>query len=195
MPERAALLAAALDYAARGYRVLPLHSPTDGRCTCGNPACDRQGKHPRTPRGVLDASLDEGVIRSWWWTWPDANIGLAMGGGRVAVDVDHPAALEVWEAAHGELPPGPRQTTGKGEHRICACASRLRNRVGFATGMDIRSDGGYIVAAPSLHVSGRRYEWDPDHGLDEPLPYAAQQYGADELHLTGFSRRVQIYPA
>jgi hypothetical protein len=169
MPD-SGLLSAALDYARRGYKVIPLHTPDDGRCSCRHPDCDRQGKHPRTKRGVLDATTDEGVIRSWWWSWPDANIGLAMGGGRCAVDVDSWAALEVWEAEHGALPAGPRQTTGRGEHRLCSCNGGIRNRVRFAPGLDIRSDGGYIVVAPSLHVSGKRYEWDPDHTLDEPLP-------------------------
>lgn len=162
-------LTAALEYARRGFRVLPLHNPVGTGCSCGHPDCDRQGKHPRTARGVLDATTDEAIIRSWWWSWPEANVGLAMGGGVVALDVDSWAALEAWEAAHGKLPEGPRQTTGKGEHRLFA-ATGIRNRVRFAAGFDIRSDGGYIVVAPSKHVSGREYEWDPDHTLDEPLP-------------------------
>lgn len=164
------LLEAALDYAARGIPVIPLHNPQDRKCSCGNPACDRIGKHPRTKRGILDATTDPGVIRSWWWSWPTANIGLAMGNGWAALDADHPMALEVWETQHGPLPDGPRQTTGKGEHRFFRTGDGVKNAVRFAPGLDIRSDRGYVVAAPSLHANGKRYEWDPDHTLDEPAP-------------------------
>lgn len=163
------LLLAALDYAARGWPVLPLHNPIGKACSCGNPDCDRVGKHPRTKRGVLDASTDEQVIRSWWFSWPDANIGLACGHGRVVVDVDNPVALEEWEAVHGALPPTQKQHTGKGFHLVFSSGARVRNKVRFAPGMDIRADGGYIVGAPSLHVCGREYVWEIGADLDTPM--------------------------
>ncbi len=73
-------LVAALCYAARGWRVLPLHNPDSlGQCSCANPTCDRVGEHPRTPNGVKSATTDFATIRSWWNQWPDANVGIATG--------------------------------------------------------------------------------------------------------------------
>jgi len=159
--------------------VLPLHSPIGKACSCGNPDCDRAGKHPRTKRGVLDASTDEQVIRSWWFSWPDANIGLACGGGRVVVDVDSEIALEEWERQHGAFPATPRQHTGHGFHYLFwSNGSRVRNRVRFAPGMDIRSDGGYIVAAPSQHACGTEYVWEIGADLDTPVAPLPQEIAA-----------------
>jgi hypothetical protein len=56
----------ALQYAASGWQVLPLHNPTSAGCSCGKPECQSAGKHPRTTSGFKDASVDESVIRGWW---------------------------------------------------------------------------------------------------------------------------------
>ena len=83
-------LAAALGYAARGWPVFPVHSiRRQGTiCTCGNRACGSPGKHPRTPNGLKDASLDAAVIRGWWQRWPDAGVAVATGRGLAVIDVD-----------------------------------------------------------------------------------------------------------
>src|SRR5690242_4062686 len=70
------LLAAALACARRGWRVFPLHMPREkDACSCNKPDCHSVGKHPRTPKGVKDATTDAEQIRCWWSMWPDANIG------------------------------------------------------------------------------------------------------------------------
>ena len=172
------LLNAALEYAASGWPVLPLHSPMDShRCSCGKPSCTSIGKHPRTEHGVLGATTDEPTIRSWWQAWPDANIGLACGNGRVVVDVDDSRALEEFEAQYGTLPVTPRQQTGKGLHLVFSSnGAPIGNKVRFAPCMDLRADGGYIVAAPSRHANGAVYTWVVGLGYDEiepaPLPEA-----------------------
>ena len=82
---------AALHYATQfGWRVFPLHSVDANGCSCGSPACTgtKPGKHPRTARGCLDATTDPEQIRQWWTQWPDANVGVATGGGLVVVDID-----------------------------------------------------------------------------------------------------------
>jgi hypothetical protein len=58
----------ALKYAARGYRVLPMHWVVkDGRCGCSKgKGCDRPGKHPMTKHGVKDSTTDRDQIKSWW---------------------------------------------------------------------------------------------------------------------------------
>ena len=60
------LLEAALAYAARGWAVLPLHTPTGGGCSCRDRKCRSIGKHPRTLHGVKDATTDAAQIRTWW---------------------------------------------------------------------------------------------------------------------------------
>ena len=79
---------AALDYAKSGFRVLPLYSIKNGKCTCGKNH-PRPGKHPRTLRGWKDATTDLDTVRRWWEKWPNANIGMVTGE-LVVLDVDLP---------------------------------------------------------------------------------------------------------
>jgi len=164
------LIDAALKYAERGFRVLPLHTIKNGICSCGDKDCRSPAKHPLTPHGAQDASSDEMTIRGWWSKWPQANIGLAMGdSGCVALDVDtRNMGLLTWEqiaTENGELPETPTQRTGNGCHYLVridpAAIPRVRGKLG--PGIDIKANG-YIVAEPSIHHSGRRYAWDD--GLD-----------------------------
>jgi hypothetical protein len=179
---REALLEAALHYARQGWPVLPLHSVRGDRCSCGRDCGRAAGKHPRTPSGVRNASADEAVIRAWWERWPDANLGVATGpaSGLLVLDVD-PAhggddSLELLLARHGAPPHGPiSHTGGGGRHLLFAHpGSRVRSRCGaLGAGLDVRSDGSYIVAPPSRHRSGRLYEWEASSHPDEvPLPPA-----------------------
>jgi Bifunctional DNA primase/polymerase, N-terminal/AAA domain/Primase C terminal 1 (PriCT-1) len=164
-------LDAALGYAARGWQVIPLNTPVEGGCSCQREDCTKVGKHPRTAHGLNDGTTDEGVIRDWWGMWPDANVGIVTGivSGLAVLDVDprHGGddSLRELEAQHGVLPRTLRtRTGGGGEHVLFSYPpneepGKLRNRTKFLTGLDWRGDGGYIVAPPSLHASGERYEW------------------------------------
>jgi hypothetical protein len=125
---------AALQYAGREWPVFPLHSPMDGRCSCGNGNCPSPGKHPRTPNGVKDATIDPGIIAARWEKWPDANIGLATGiaSGLVVIDVDPRHSGDVTWAElldiHGALDTLTTITGSGGEHWIFdAQAQKLRN--------------------------------------------------------------------
>ena len=158
---------AALSYAARGWHVFPLHTWRDGRCSCRRSACDSPAKHPRTTHGLKEASIDPPTIRAWWSRWPDANIGIATGAvsGFFALDIDPrhggPASLEAWEREHGPLPRTlESETGGGGSHKLFLHPGfPVKNRTNFAPGIDVRGDGGYIDAPPSLHCSGGRYRW------------------------------------
>lgn len=180
------LLDAALAYAARGWHIVALHTPTPSGCSCGNALCDSRGKHPRydaqlLPSGLKSASCEAGVLQVWWALWPEANIGLVTGApsGFWALDVDTDKggdmSLEQLQAQHGPLPDTPLARTGSGglHYLFAHSGTPIRNRVRFAPGLDTRGDGGYIVGAPSLHASGARYEWlvSPD---DAPLAPAPQ---------------------
>ena len=117
------LLDAALKYAERGFRVLPLHSIRNNACTCGNSVCKSPGKHPLTLHGAYDATLDPTLIRGYWSEHPFANIGIAMGDNDiVALDVDtrnngH-LSLEALIQQHGPFPDTAVQRTGNGWHYL-----------------------------------------------------------------------------
>src|SRR5262245_44404121 len=119
------ILEAALDYIRRGYAVFPLHTIVDNQCSCGKVPCTDAGKHPRTQRGVKDASKDEAQIRAWFG--PDAlpsNIAIATGdiSGITVLDIDiGPGKLgaESWAEAikdHGEPVTLIAQTGSGGLH-------------------------------------------------------------------------------
>ena len=174
------LLRAALDYAMRGWRVLPLHDVVSGRCSCRQDKCKSPGKHPRTRRGVKEASLEEPQIRQWWSSWPSANIGIACGsasGNLVVLDVDPrnqgTAALGGLTANHGSLPETPEVRTGGDGVHYYFQAEDIRSSHGkVAPGIDIQADGAYVVAPPSLHPSGETYAWfvHPDERALAPAP-------------------------
>lgn len=166
----AGLVEAARSYAGRGWPVISLHSVHEGRCTCGKADCDSPGKHPRTMHGLHDASADAAVIAEWWARWPAANIGIVMGGPArlAALDIDGAAgasALVELVTQHGDLPATLESKTGTGWHKLFTVpeGAHIRPSVGvLGKGLDIRAQGSYIVAPPSLHVSGRRYQWEND---------------------------------
>jgi len=166
---------AALDYAKRGWGVVPLHKPTQGVCSCRKKNCTSPGKHPRTEHGPKDGSKDEQQIKQWFAHWPDANLAILTGqsSGLLVLDVDGEdgkASLKALTAIHGALPKTLCVKTGRtgsdGKRTGCHYYFRIpagvsiRNSVCIlGAGLDIRADGGYVVAPPSLHPSGLLYEW------------------------------------
>lgn len=159
---------AAVTYAARGWPVFPVHSVRDGACTCRKGSkCKGAAKHPRARHGHKDATTDVGKIKAWWRKWPDANIGVATGAvsGIVVVDVDprHNGQLTLQQLQDGlgVLPAGPVVNTGGGGWHLVFKhpGRRVPSRNNIAEGIDIKADGGYIVAPPSNHSSGGNYRW------------------------------------
>lgn len=177
--EKPDMLAAALSYARRGWRVFPLHWPkAQGICSCQAGAnCKDVGKHPRIIEWQKLASTDEKMIKGWWRKWPDANIGIATGAESrlIAIDVDFRHGGDVSLAQlfepHGEIPETLEAKTGGGFHLLFEHPGiPIQNSAGkLGEGLDARGDGGYIVASPSLHASGKRYRWRNDHA-PAPVP-------------------------
>jgi hypothetical protein len=162
-------LAAALLYARLGWPVVPLFTPTDGVCDCPKrAACESPGKHPRTLKGLDDATTDEAKIRRWWGMWPHANIGIDLARAGL-VDIA-PDSLE-WFAeftARG-LPRTLSFASGGGEghaHHLYARPEGCEIHRDCQTGKyDVMSNG-YAVMPPSLHQSGRVYTWlEPSDGM------------------------------
>jgi hypothetical protein len=141
-----------------------------------------RGKVPRTSHGVRDASADVNVIRAWWRSWTDAGVGIATGRASrlVVLDVDprHGGddSLRELAARIGGLPDTTVCLTGGGgtHHYYRHPGGRdvpCRVAIGGYAGLDLRGDGGYVVAPPSPHASGRAYAWDAmAHPADVPMP-------------------------
>jgi hypothetical protein len=139
------LKSAALGYAQNGLYVFPLRP---------------QGKEPLTPKGYKDASNDIEQVEKWWAQWPDANIGLVTGAINKfwVLDIDG-----VLPADFPDLPKTPTVKTHGGCHYYFGWPEKgkeIRNK-GKVHGydIDIRGNGGYVVAPPSIHPEGGRYEF------------------------------------
>ncbi len=191
------LFKSALDYASGGWSVLPLHTIEDGKCSCGKPDCKSPGKHPRydvdlIPDGVKSASKDLDKIHAWWRKWPTANVGIATGlkSGIIVLDVDSKSGgLESYDELVGDdtrsFETVTSLTGGGGMHLFFSPdQSAVGNKVGFMPGLDIRSEGGYVVAPPSIHVSGKQYEWEilksPSNLSIAPIPHSLAAILANE---------------
>jgi hypothetical protein len=159
----------ALELAELGYYVFPLHTPGEGGiCSCLDRACASVGKHPRVQKGFLAATVSADQIRAWWGMWPQANIAIRTG------SLSRCWVLDV-DPAHGgdaslvdlRLVLPEIETTrcawtgGGGLHYYFAWPAEgsVRNHQARWPGIDIRGEGGYVVAPPSLHRTGLRYEW------------------------------------
>lgn len=161
---------AALGYAAHGWLVLPVHTPLPEGCSCGADCGASAGKHPRTLHGLKEASRNPDQLWQWWQRWPDANVGIRTGreSGLVVLDVDvrhgGEVSLETLEATFDRLPSTLTAHSGGGGRHLYFQhpGQHIPNSVqlGGYAGLDVRGDGGYIVAPPSLHQSGQRYVWE-----------------------------------
>ena len=149
------MLEAALSYARMGMAVFPLVE---------------RSKRPATANGFKNATTDEAKIRSWWGAHPEYNVGIACGNGLAVIDIDLDeaegengfATVVAWEREHGPLPETARALTGdNGMHLFYGVSEEVRNDQNKRKGIDIRGDGGYIVAPPSIHPdTGTAYAWE-----------------------------------
>jgi hypothetical protein len=136
------LFEAALDYAKRGWLVLPIVPGA---------------KNPLVEHGVHDATIDPEILKAWWTKWPTASVAVACGekSGITVIDIDEEA--DEWLA---KLPKTLTQTTpGGGYHAIYNYHAAIRNTIRPHSGIDFRNDGGYILLAPSACIDGSFYRW------------------------------------
>lgn len=169
----------ALRYAAAGLRVHPLYEvdPVTQVCACqSGAACSekQRGKHPRLGAWQTKASTDPDTVRAWWTSWPRAGVGLATGAlsGVWVLDIDGAEAgawYEAQVAAHG-LTRTLGVETSRGFHLYWRWtdAAPVRNAQGLkavnAPNVDVRGEGGYVCAPPTVHRSGFSYRWEADIG-------------------------------
>lgn len=139
-------------------------------CSCGDGECNDVGKHPQTRKGLSAATTVTSKIRAWRRKWPSANVAIATGpSDLVVIDIDPQhggdksfAALRD-EIGRDQFDTIKSLTGGGRQHLIYHATSPVRNSRGkLGSGIDIRAAGGYIIAPPSLHKSGRRYTWESE---------------------------------
>lgn len=162
------MLKQALIYSDLGWYVFPLYSlNSDGFCTCGDKKCDYIAKHPKTKKGLKNASNDKEKIKDWFKDG-DSNIAIVTGeiSGITVIDIDvgeGKKGAETWAqiiSDYGEPKTLISQTGGGGMHLIFKYNSALKTSSdALGEGIDVRNDGGYIVAAPSIHKTGNIYKW------------------------------------
>lgn len=149
-------------------------------CVC--PVLDKAPKHAGG-RGWADASRHLPEVEFLFRTRRHTGIGVATGAGSGCWVLDEDgdlgrASLQTLIDRHGPLPHGPVTVTGNGRHFWYSWTDdcqQLRNRVGFAPGLDVRTNGGGVVVPPSLHrESGRRYAWEGPSLLDMAPPAAPE---------------------
>ena len=156
------MIDSALMYASKGWPVFP---------------CKAKGKAPLTPHGFKDASLNEKQIKRWWSDVPDANIAIVTGkvSGIVVLDVDVHGdqnggkVLDGLTAKFGDLPTTPHVFTGGGgEHYYFRypAGAEIPSKP-LVPGVDLKSNGGYVIAPVSVHPSGQAYQWSPFAGPDD----------------------------
>lgn len=202
----------ALEYAAAGFRVLPL-----------------SGKSPLAgSHGYKDATTDPVLISEWFSNNPNTNLGIAveqLNGKHLVVvdlDVEHDdgadgvKTLSAWEAQNGKLPETLTVKTGSGGYHCYYYTDKeYRNGTnilqGFngleKTGVDIRGErGGYLVAPPSVHPeTGESYEWidgfdvsriaDGGEALDKLLTYRSNTKKAQASPIMGGNPRAALHLA
>jgi hypothetical protein len=144
----------AIDYLRRGWSVIPV--------VAGGKSSPIKWKEYQTRHATEDE------IRAWFKKWPDCNIAIITGAisGLIVLDVDGAEGQE--SARDKALPPTMVSSTGKGAHYYYKHPGVfVTGQVRFLPGMDIRGDGNYVVAPPSLHSSGAIYEWRVKEDLIE----------------------------
>lgn len=179
------LVAAALGYAARLWRVIPLHNLTaGGACTCqawrnskNMGPCPTPGKHPRFAGWKEQATTDPEKIKAWWKANPQANVGLLSGAASnfVVLDKDprnggEESRLSLVHQVGERLPYTPTvHTGGGGSHEYFLPPARLElpSVLQLDPGLELLGADHIVVAPPSLHLSGHHYRWEAELAPDE----------------------------
>ncbi|MCG6942708.1 MAG: bifunctional DNA primase/polymerase [Thiohalocapsa sp.] len=145
---------AALDYRRLGWSVIPIES---------------RGKRPLLHWQVYQHRQPHATeVAEWFRQWPGANLAIVTGAvsGLVVLDLDPrhggDAGLEALERRRGAIAETVEVRTGGGGRHLYFyhAGDVVHNRVGIAPGVDLRGDGGYVVAPPSVHASGEAYRWE-----------------------------------
>lgn len=145
------ILAAALYYAEQGLKVFTLRP---------GQKIPHAGTH-----GFEDATTDPDTIRAWWDRWPGSNVAIATGHLVDVVDIDGAkgqlSRVHTWDMFDRLDVIAKVSTPRPGGLHLYVPATQLGNKAGLLPGVDYRSTGGYVVAAPSRTPQGTYYFLTP----------------------------------
>ncbi|WP_316202839.1 MULTISPECIES: bifunctional DNA primase/polymerase [unclassified Bradyrhizobium] len=177
MNSSCAMLDAALSYVREGWHVFPAR--IDGKvkrgCTSGK----------RTNGNRWGHTNDPALAERYWRRWPSAAIGIPTGtvNGIFVVDVDTKvghgvdglASLQALEARCGALPDTRRAVSPTGSVHYYFCLPEgvvVKNSSGdIGVGIDVRGEGGMVIAPPSVREGKGAYRWDSLMEIAEPPPW------------------------
>jgi replicative DNA helicase len=111
-------------------------------------------------------------VTQWFTENPSANIAIITGkvSNIVVFDLDSEEA-ENFAQGRGGFPVTVRVKTGKGHHVYMKHPGiETNNRINRKLKIDIKADGGYVVAPPSIHGSGSLYQWEEDFSIFDLEP-------------------------
>jgi hypothetical protein len=151
----------ALAYAALGWSVVPVRRGEKMPAVAWS-------KFQTLPAQPTD-------IRGWFDTAPEMGVGLVQGrnASSIVLDFDGELGMQTLRQLEARgLPDSVRALTpGGGVHVYLRHPGvPVATRKGVLPGMDVRGDGGFVVAPPSRHANGGQYHWDVDcHPEDAPL--------------------------
>jgi hypothetical protein len=166
-------------YVHRGLRVVRLHGLVRaGECTCWKGGdCGSPGKHPTG--SAWETTTDEEQVFEWWGGPTRFNVGVVLGDagrgtGPAVIDIEadtDEAAAELRRLGLDRFET-PTWSSGRGLHRLFQWSPELPAvQVLKPHGIEVRIGGGgkqtQSVMPPSMHHSGRAYQWQPGFGLDE----------------------------
>lgn len=142
-------LADVLAYAARGWQCFPLKP---------------QSKEPACQRGFYSATTNPATLQRWFANFP-YNVGIRTGtpSNVFVLDIDGDAGfatLAEIESVQGRLPPTLLSSTGNGRHYWFVAQDSIPcSTAKIGPGIDVKADGGYVAAPPSVHPNGKIYRW------------------------------------
>lgn len=179
IPDVNPALAAALSYAARGWRVVPI----------------RPGeKHPAVQAWQDAATVDFGIITDWWTRWPHHGVGIVTGilSAIFVLDIDMgdgkfgDETLIDLERTYGRLPDTVEVVTGSGGRHLYfrwPVGRLITNDAGLRLGLhiDVRGEGGQVLAPPTVHPNGTAYEWEASAHPDDVDVAEAPEWLVDLL--------------
>lgn len=135
----------AIEYAKRGLSIIP---------------CSADKKPLISWLPYQDKRATEDEIRIWWGKYPKANIGIVTGliSGITVLDCDSDDAISKFQEVYKGTTACAK--TPRGLHYYFKYEPGVRNTVKIAgLDLDLRGDGGYVVAPPSVNSEGLSYTW------------------------------------
>jgi hypothetical protein len=149
------MLEQALKISSKGFNIIPISF-------IGKSKGDR--KTPLVDWGIYkDRKSTDEEIKAWWKKWPNANIGIVTGkiSNLIVVDVEKGGSIDEYPKTLMV------KTGGGGYHFYYRYKEGILNKVRIKPLTDIRTEGGYIVAPPSIHYTGNKYTWANIESINE----------------------------